>query len=59
MVTIAMKLEDIHCLEKIFDQAKQHIKKQRHYFANKSQSSQKDPDAWERLRAGGEGDDRG
>jgi hypothetical protein len=41
------------------DQAKQHIKKQRHYFANKSQSSQKDPDAWERLRAGGEGDDRG
>ena len=40
MVTIAMKLEDIHCLEKIFDQAKQHIKKQRHYFANKYPSSQ-------------------
>ena len=36
MVTAAMKLKDT-CS---FDQPRQHIKKQRHYFANKGPSSQ-------------------
>ena len=36
-----MKLKDAHCLEvKSCDQPRQHIKKQRHYFANKSPSCQ-------------------
>ena len=39
MVTVAMKLKDICSLEEIYDQPRQHIKKQRHYFANKSPSS--------------------
>ena len=34
MVTVAMKVKDIFSLEKSYDQRKQHIKKQRHYFAN-------------------------
>ena len=34
MVTAAMKLKDPYSLES-YDQCKQHIKKQRHYFANK------------------------
>ena len=34
MVNAAMKLKDA------YDQPKQHIKKQRHYFANKGLSSQ-------------------
>ena len=38
MVTAAMKLKDACSLE--YDQPRQHIKKQRHYFANKSPSSQ-------------------
>ena len=37
MVTAAMKLKD---LEEKLDLPKQHVKKQRHYFANKSPSSQ-------------------
>ena len=39
MVTAAMKLKDTP-LKKSFDQPRQHIKKQRHYFANKGLSSQ-------------------
>ena len=35
MVTAAMKLKDACSLEEIYDQPRQHIKKQRHYFANK------------------------
>ena len=40
MVIAAMKLKDAYSLEGKFDQPRQHIKKQRHYFANKSLSSQ-------------------
>ena len=40
MVTVAMKLKDSCSLEESFDQPRQHIKKQRHYFANKGLSSQ-------------------
>ena len=40
MVTAAMKLKDACSLKEIYDQLRQHIKKQRHYFANKSPSSQ-------------------
>ena len=40
MVTIAMKLKDACSLEKSYDQPRQHIKKQRRYFANKGPSSQ-------------------
>ena len=40
MVTAAMKLKDAYSLEKSYDQPKQHIEKQRHYFANKGPSSQ-------------------
>ena len=39
MVTAAMKLKDTPW-EKSYDQPTQHIKKQRHYFANKGPSSQ-------------------
>ena len=35
MVTAAMKLKDACSLGKSYDQPRQHIKKQRHYFANK------------------------
>ena len=35
MVTTAMKLKDACFLEENYDQPGQHIKKQRHYFANK------------------------
>ena len=35
MVTAAMKLKDAYSLEGKYDQPRQHIKKQRHYFANK------------------------
>ena len=35
-----MKLKDAYSLEKKLDQPRPHIKKQRHYFANKSPSSQ-------------------
>ena len=40
IVTAAMKLKDACSLEKSYDQPRQLIKKQRHYFANKSPSSQ-------------------
>ena len=40
MVTAAMKLKDACSLEENYDQPRQHIKKQRHYFANNSPSSQ-------------------
>ena len=39
MVTAAMKLKDTPCKES-YDQPRQHIKKQRHYFANKGPSGQ-------------------
>ena len=39
MVTTAMKLKYAYSLES-YDQPRQHIKKQRHYFANKCPSSQ-------------------
>ena len=40
MVTAAMKLKDAYSLEESYDQPRQHIKKQRHYFANKNSSRQ-------------------
>ena len=40
MVTAAMKLKDAYSLEESYDQPRQHIKKQRHYFANKGPSNQ-------------------
>ena len=40
MVTAAMKLKEACSLEESYDQPRQHIKKQRHYFANKGLSSQ-------------------
>ena len=40
MVTAAMKLKDACSLEEKYYQPRQHIKKQRHYFANKGLSSQ-------------------
>ena len=40
MVTAAMKLKDAYSLKESYEQPRQHIKKQRHYFANKSPSSQ-------------------
>ena len=40
MVTAARKFKDSCSLEEKLDQPRQHIKKQRHYFANKGLSSQ-------------------
>ena len=40
MVTAALKLKDTYSLKESYDQPRQHIKKQRHYFANKGLSSQ-------------------
>ena len=40
MVIAAMKLKDTYSLEGKFDQPRQYIKKQRHYFANKGPSCQ-------------------
>ena len=40
MVTAAMKLKDTCSLEKNYDKPIEHMKKQRHYFANKGPSSQ-------------------
>ena len=34
------EIKDACCLEKSYDQTRQHIKKQRHYFSNKCPSSQ-------------------
>ena len=39
MVTAAMKFKDAYSLEGNYDQPRQHIQKQRHYFANKGPSS--------------------
>ena len=35
MVIAAMKLKDAYSLEEIYDKPRQHIQKQRHYFATK------------------------
>ena len=40
MVIAAMKLKDAYSLEESYDQPRQHIQKQRHYFTNKVPSSQ-------------------
>ena len=40
MVIAAMKLKDAYSLEEGYDQPRQHIKKQRHYFTNEGPSSQ-------------------
>ena len=40
MVIAAMKLKDTYSLERNYDQPRQHIQKQRHYFVNKGPSSQ-------------------
>ena len=40
VVTEAMKLKDAYSWKESYDQPRQHIKKQRHYFANKGPSSQ-------------------
>ena len=40
IVTAAMKLKDTYSWKECYDQPGQHIKKQRHYFANKGPSSQ-------------------
>ena len=40
IVTAAMKLKVLAPRKKSYDQPRQHIKKQRHYFANKGPSSQ-------------------
>ena len=40
MVTAAIKLKDACSLEKSYDQPRQHIKKERHHFADKGLSSQ-------------------
>ena len=40
MVTAAMKVKMLTPWKKSYDQLRQHIKKQRHYFANKFPSSQ-------------------
>ena len=40
MVTAAMKLKDAYSLEEIYDQPRQHIKEQRHYFVHKGPSNQ-------------------
>ena len=40
MVTAAMKLKDAIPWKESYDQLRQHIQKQRHYFANKGPSSQ-------------------
>ena len=40
MEIAAMKLKDGNCSNESYDQPRQHVKKQRHYFANKGPSSQ-------------------
>ena len=40
IVPVAMKLKDACSLEEKLSQPRQHIEKQRHYFANKCLSSQ-------------------
>ena len=40
MVIAAMRLKDAYPWKESYDQPRQHIQKQRHYFANKDPSSQ-------------------
>ena len=40
VVTVAMKLKTLAPWKESFDQSRQHVEKQRHYFANKDPSSQ-------------------
>ena len=40
MVTAAMKLKDAYSWKESYDQPRQQIEKQSHYFANKGPSSQ-------------------
>ena len=40
MVITAMKLKTLTPWKKSYDQTRQHVKKQRHYFVNKGPSSQ-------------------
>ena len=40
MVTAVMKLKDAYYWKESYDQPRQHIEKQRYYFANKGPSSQ-------------------
>ena len=40
MVIAAMKLKDTYSWKETYDQHREHIKKQRHYFVNKGPSSQ-------------------
>ena len=40
MVTAAMKIKDACFWKKSYDQSRQHIKKQKHYFSDKGLSSQ-------------------
>ena len=40
MVVAAMKLKTLTPWKESYDQPRQYIKKQRHYFANKDQSNQ-------------------
>ena len=40
MVIAAMKLKDTYSSEEKFDQPRQHIQKQKHYFLNKGPSIQ-------------------
>ena len=40
MVTAAMKLKEVTPWKESYDQPRQHIKKQRHYVANKGPPSQ-------------------
>ena len=39
-ITAAIKVKDACSLEENYDQPRQHIKRQRHYFANKGPSNQ-------------------
>ena len=41
MVIAAMELKDAYSLKESYDQPRQHIKRQRHYFTNKCPSSQR------------------
>ena len=40
MMTVTFKLKDVCSLEKSYDQSRQHVKKQRHYLANKGLTTQ-------------------
>ena len=59
MVTAAVKLKETCSLEEKLWETSQHIKKQKHYCANKELTHLKRPWCWERLNAEGEGNDRG